>query len=297
MVRRERLEARGEVADLGRRMAHAEAPTVLLKHIDPRTAIGRVNHHIEGASRLEDVAQGLEPRIGVGQVVQDAGADDVVEALAEFGGALQSELAHLEVGERVLALQPLRERDAFGADVDPDDLGAGPAQRIMRGLGGPAAGDQYAPVVAVGLRRPEEMGVGASAPVVPSLTVGVQVVDGRRVGMMLVKGAHLPGDGGGGRGGTFTVVHDWLKPFPTGLIQLGGDRKALMQALSALLIAKPAPTVAGRTLAARRPVHGRVPCTGRLDPGGGDRTPLLPVSETRRLSRGAASPAPAPRPG
>ena len=167
MVRWERLEARGKVADLGRRPANAETPTVVLKHIDPGAAIGRVNHHIESAGRLEHVVQGPQPRIGVGQMVQHAGADHVVEALAEFGGALHGKLAHLEVGERVLALQLLRERDALGADVDPDDLGAGPAQRIVGGLGGAAAGDQYAAVVAVGLGRPEEMGirrVGAGRP-------------------------------------------------------------------------------------------------------------------------------------
>ena len=72
----------------------------------------------------------------------------------------------------------LRERNAIGADVDPDDLGAGPAQRIVGGLGGAAAGHQYAPVVAIWLCRPEEMGVGASAPIVPGLTVGFQIVHG-----------------------------------------------------------------------------------------------------------------------
>ena len=85
MVRRERLEARGKVADLGLRPADAQAPTVVLKHIDPRAAIGRVNHYIEGTGRLEHVVQGPQPRIGVGQVVQHAGADHVREALTELG--------------------------------------------------------------------------------------------------------------------------------------------------------------------------------------------------------------------
>ena len=150
MVCRERLEGRGEVADLGHRPADAEAPTVVLEQIDPGAAIGRVNHHIEGAGRLEHVVQGPQPRIGVGQVVQHAGADHVVEALAEFGRALNGEQAHLEVGERVFAFQPLGERDALCADVDPDDLGARPAHRIVGGLSGAAAGHQDAPVFAVG---------------------------------------------------------------------------------------------------------------------------------------------------
>ncbi len=207
MVRRERPEARGEVADLGRRPTDTQAPTVVLKHVDPRAAIGRVNHHMESTSRLEHVVQDPQPRIGVGQMVQHASANDVLEALTEFGRALHSELAHLEVGERVLALQPLRERDAVGADVDPDDLGAGPAQRVVGGLGGAAAGHQYAPVFAVGLGGPEEMVFGASAPVIPGLTIGLQVVHRRRVGMTFVKGTHLPGDGGVCRYGSLVIGH------------------------------------------------------------------------------------------
>ena len=53
MVRRKRLEARGKVADLGRCSADAQAPTVVLQHIDPGAAIGRVHHHIESAGRRE----------------------------------------------------------------------------------------------------------------------------------------------------------------------------------------------------------------------------------------------------
>ena len=175
------------------------------------------------------VAPGRRTRVGVGQMVQHAGADDVLEALTEFGGTLHGELAHLEVGERVLLLQPLREREALGADIDPDDLGAGPAQSIVGGLGSAAARDQYAAVVAVRLGRPEEMRVGASAPIVPGLTVRLQVIHRRRVGVIFVKFADLPGDGAGSRRGIFIVVHDRQEPFPTKLSQLGTGEKTLPQ--------------------------------------------------------------------
>ena len=61
---------------------------------------------MEGARRLEHVVQGPQARIGVGQVVQHAGADHVLEASTEFGGPLHGELAQFEVGERVLAFSP-----------------------------------------------------------------------------------------------------------------------------------------------------------------------------------------------
>ena len=106
MVRRERLEARGEVAELSRRPVDTEAPTVVLKHVDPGPAIGRVHHHIQCAGRLKHVMQGPQPRIGVGQMVQHAGADYVLEALAELGGALHSELPHARLVSAYLRFSP-----------------------------------------------------------------------------------------------------------------------------------------------------------------------------------------------
>ena len=154
---------------------------------------------MQGAARREHVAQRAQAGVGIGQMVQHAGADDVLEGLPEFGGALDGELAHLEVVERVLALQLLRERDALRADVDADDSSARPAQRVVRRLRRAAAGDQDAAVFAVGLGRPEEMRFGAPARVVPGAAVRVEIVDGRRVGMRFVKSAHPRGDAGVGR--------------------------------------------------------------------------------------------------
>src|SRR6266851_9126218 len=151
MVRRERLETCGEVADLDRRPGNAEPAAVVLKHIDARAAVGCVNHYIDSPGGLEHLAQRPKTCVGVGQMVQHAGADYVFEASPEVRRAVHGELAYLQVVEGVPVLQGLRERDTFGADVDPDDLGARPAQRVMGGLCGAAAGDQYAAVVAIGL--------------------------------------------------------------------------------------------------------------------------------------------------
>ena len=82
MVRRKRLEARGEVADLAVCRADAETPAVVLKHIDACAAVGRVDHHMERAARREHVAQRPQTCIGVGQMMQHARADDVLEGFA-----------------------------------------------------------------------------------------------------------------------------------------------------------------------------------------------------------------------
>ena len=99
----------------------------------------------------------------------------------------------------------------------------------MGRLGGTTARYQYGAVVAVGFVRPEQMGVGASAPVVPEFTVGFQVVHRRRVGMAFIKGAYPPGDGGSGRRGTVVVVHDRVEPFPATLNPLGTAKRHYLE--------------------------------------------------------------------
>ena len=114
------------------------------------------------------------------------------------------------LSSRVFTLQLLRELDALRADVDSDYAGARPTQRVVSGLHRAAAGDQYAAVVAVRLVRPEEMRFGAPAPIVPGAAIDVQIVRGRRIGVVFVKVGYPRGDG--------------RRAFHTELIQLGTER-------------------------------------------------------------------------
>ena len=98
--------------------------------------------------------------------------------LPEFACALDGELAHLEVVERVFALQILRERDALRADVDPDYLCARPAQRVVGGLHGAAAGYQNASISRYGSAGQKRCESARRRAVVPEPAVGVQVVTG-----------------------------------------------------------------------------------------------------------------------
>jgi len=81
-------------------------------------------------------------------VVKHPCANDLVERLAEFVGALDGEPVDRQVVESVLALQLARERDARLAQVDADDA---PTRRAESGGGGAAdtrrrAGDDGAAV-------------------------------------------------------------------------------------------------------------------------------------------------------
>ena len=85
------------------RRADAEPLAELLQHVDAGPPIGRVHHEVHRAVGLEHVAQRAQPRIRIGEMVQHAGADDLVERLPELADALDRELMDLEVGEVVRA--------------------------------------------------------------------------------------------------------------------------------------------------------------------------------------------------
>ena len=58
-------------------------------------------------SGLQHLPQGAQPRVRVGQVVQHAGADDLVEAAAQLAHPLDGQLMDLQIGQVVLALERL----------------------------------------------------------------------------------------------------------------------------------------------------------------------------------------------
>ena len=140
----------------------------------------------------EHLSQGAEPGVRIGEVVKNAGADDVVEPFAELARALDGKMAHLKIVEFVFALELQLVCDAIFAEVDSHDARPRPADGVVRCLRRAAARDEDASVVAIGLVRPEEMRIGTPAIVVPSAPVGFEIVDRRRVGMTFVKRGHPP---------------------------------------------------------------------------------------------------------
>ena len=147
-------------------------------------------------SRPQHVAQRREPGGRVREMVENAGADDLIEGRPQRADALDGKLVDLEIVEIVFPLERLGVTDAGRAEVDARHLRLRPAQGVFGRLRRPAAGDQDRLILAVGLRGPGEVKVRA-APlrVLPQAAVVVQAVDGRRIGMPLVEGADLLRDG------------------------------------------------------------------------------------------------------
>jgi hypothetical protein len=108
-------------------------------------------------------------------MVQDSGADDVLERSLKLAGPFDRKLVYFKVIEPVSGFQLSGERYAFRADVNAYDLRVRPTNGIVRGLDGAAAGYEDAAIAAVCLVRPKKMGLRAAARVVPSPAVSCQI--------------------------------------------------------------------------------------------------------------------------
>ena len=83
-----------------------------------------------------------EGQIRVGQMVEHARADDLVECLAELPDLLDRQPMEIEVLQSIFLLKIARVVQAGFADVDCRDPGIRLAQRMDSSLGCSAAGDQ-----------------------------------------------------------------------------------------------------------------------------------------------------------
>jgi hypothetical protein len=127
-------------------------------------------------------------------MMEDAGADNLVETHPQFAGVLDRQVVHLEVVQLVFALQRLGAAHARGAEIDADHTRRRPSQRMLCGLGGAAAGNQDGEIILVGLGGPEQMVIGAqSLRVLPVTLISVEAVDRRRIGKPLVELLNDPG--------------------------------------------------------------------------------------------------------
>ena len=80
MTGRQRPERSDEIADVLIGSTDADPSAELLQHIDARASVRRIHHEMHCAVRLEDVAQSCEPGIRVREMMENSGADDLIEA-------------------------------------------------------------------------------------------------------------------------------------------------------------------------------------------------------------------------
>src|ERR1700735_1564779 len=97
MLGGDRPEGRGEIAYLRVRPADAQTPAVLLQHVDARAPVRRVDHDVQGTAGTHNTVKRAQPHDRIRQMMENAGTDGVVEALAELLRIFDGKPAHLEV--------------------------------------------------------------------------------------------------------------------------------------------------------------------------------------------------------
>src|SRR5262245_52645657 len=185
---RQRLESGEEIAHPIISRFDPDPPAELLQHVNAGSPVLRVDHEVYHPVWFEHAGERSESHIGIRQMMEDTGADDLIETHPQVFDALDGQVVNFEIVEFVLALERLRAAHARGAEVDAGDTRTTPPQGMLRCLRGAAAGNQDGEIISVGVGGPEEMVIGAaSLRVLPVTLIGVEAVDWRWVGKPLVE--------------------------------------------------------------------------------------------------------------
>ena len=112
-----------------------------MDQIDPSAPVWRIYHHLHCPARGQDAPQRTQAGVWVGQVVQDAGGDDVVKFPVQIAGTFDGQLYNLQIVQAVLLFQLPGFPDACLANIDADDPCFRPAQGMLGGLRRAATGD------------------------------------------------------------------------------------------------------------------------------------------------------------
>src|SRR5271157_2875869 len=192
MVGRQCTDHRAEVPQLLLRGADSEQTTILLHHVDAGTAICRIDHQMHCTVRRKDIAQRSKAGIRVGQMMEHARADDLVEFASELPDLLDRESMEIEVLQAIFSLKIARIAQAGFADVDCGHTSLRLAQRMDGSLGRSTAGDQDLSICPQLLRWPQQKGQ-CPTPIRVSVefAVPIEVADRRRIRVGLVESAYL----------------------------------------------------------------------------------------------------------
>src|SRR5271170_3652797 len=121
-------------------------------------------------------------------MMENSGANNLVEFCPQVAHALKSELVDLKIFQIVFLFEQLGAAYARCATVDAGDLSQGPAQGMLRRLRGTTTGDEDGVVFLIRAAGPKKMMVGAApVAVLPEPLIFFQVIDGRRIWIPVVE--------------------------------------------------------------------------------------------------------------
>ena len=161
----------------------------------PMRPYGRIHHQMHGTVRLQHLTQRGKPRVGVREMMQNTGADDLIEA-----GPRARRRARSAVGGpgdssgRACGGAPRYSGRWSALTSMAITCAVGPAHGVPGGLRCSTAGNEDGKVVPIGSGRPEEMVVGSTpALIAPELSILLEARDGPRIGIPVVEVADLCG--------------------------------------------------------------------------------------------------------
>src|SRR5436309_5453101 len=94
----QRCERSDEIPDLLIVGMDADPSAEFLQHIDTSPSVRRIHHEKHRSTvRFEHTAQSAEPRIGLREMMENPGADDLIEAHLQVTYPLDGNLADLEI--------------------------------------------------------------------------------------------------------------------------------------------------------------------------------------------------------
>src|SRR5262245_689718 len=138
----QRCERRDEIPNLLIVGMDADSSAELLKHIDASPPVRRIHHEMHRAVRFQHAAQSSEPRIGVREMMENPGADNLIEVRFQLVYPLDGKLADLEIVQVVFPLELLGRAHTGCAEVDAGDLSRRPTHGMLGSLRCSAAGNQ-----------------------------------------------------------------------------------------------------------------------------------------------------------
>src|SRR5262249_9120872 len=135
----------------------ADPSAEFLQHIDAGPSVGRIHHEMHCAVRFEHAAQRAEPRIRVREMMENPGADNLIEARFQLVYPLDRELVDLEIIQVVLSLELLGTAHTGCAEIDAGNPRRRPTQSMLGRLRCPATGNEDGWIFPIGPYRPKEM--------------------------------------------------------------------------------------------------------------------------------------------
>ena len=142
----------------------------------------------------KDAAQRSKTSVGVGEMVEHPGANDLVEGLPELADALDRQLVQIEVPQAMLLLKAARMAQTGWADIDRRHMGMRLGEGIFCGLRRPTTSDQDPSVWPRLFQRPQQKRLRPEPVGVPiAIAARRKIADRRRIRVGIVKRANRLG--------------------------------------------------------------------------------------------------------